>query len=292
MSSSTSYGTPYSGVVVPMITPFTPAGAIDEAAIGRIVDHLVGFRVTGIFPRGTTGEAMSLPPEERRRVVAATAKHTGNRAMLYAGIASTCFRESTEGAKAYEQLGVKALVAHVPSYYPIVDAEIEAYFLRLADAVRLPLVLYNIPATTHHTIAVDVVDRLRKHSNIVAIKDSSGDKPRLTEMLARFGGRGGFPVLVGSSPAFSHGLRHGAIGLVPSGAHLVGDKYQQQFEAAMAQRWDDVERLQAETDAAVMPYLKGRTMGQGLAALKAILEKRGLCGRTMLPPLRDHVGDV
>jgi len=111
-------------------------------------------------------------------------------------------------------------------------------------------------------------------------------------MLARCGGRGGFPVLVGSSPAFTHGLRQGAVGLVPSGAHLVGAQYQAMYEAAMAERWDDVERLQAETDAVVTAYLKGRTMGQGLAVLKAILEKRGLCGRTMLPPLRDHVGDA
>jgi 4-hydroxy-tetrahydrodipicolinate synthase len=275
-----------------MITPFTPAGAVDEAAIGRLVDHLIGFRVSGIFPLGTTGESMSIHPSDRRKVVDATAKHLGGDVTLYAGIASTCFRESVEAAAAYEQLGVKAVVAHVPSYYPLNDAEIEAYFFRLADAVRLPLVLYNIPATTHHSIPLDAVDRLSKHPNIVAIKDSSGDKPRLVEMLSRCGGRGGFPILVGSSPAFSHGLRHGAIGLVPSGAHLVGDKYQQQYEAAMAERWDDVERLQAETDAVVMPYLKGRTMGQGLAVLKAMLEKRGLCGRTMLPPLRDHVGDA
>ena len=282
--------TPYSGVVVPMVTPFTPGGGVDEAAIGRIIDHLVGFRVAGIFPLGTTGESMSLHPEDRRRVVAATAKSIGGRAMLYAGIASTCFRESVEAAAAFEQLGVSAVVAHVPSYYPLADDEIEAYFLRLADAVRLPLVLYNIPATTHHSIPIDVVDRLRHHPNVVAIKDSSGDRPRLAEMLARCGGRGGFPVLVGSSVAFSHGLRHGAVGLVPSGGHLVGDKYQAMFEAGMAQRWDDVERLQAETDDAVAPYLKGRTLGQGLAALKAIMEQRGLCGRTMLPPLRDHAG--
>ena len=284
--------TPYSGVVVPMVTPFTPAGAVDEPAIGRIVDHLIGMGVQGIFPLGTTGESMSMNPEERRRVVAATAKHVGKRAMLYAGIASTSFRESADAAAAYESLGVRAVVAHVPSYYPLSDDEIEAYFLRLADAVRLPLVLYNIPATTHHSISLDVLDRVRKHPNIVAIKDSSGDRPRLAEMLSRCGGRGGFPVLVGSSPAFTHGLRHGAIGLVPSGAHLVGDKYRGMYDAAMVERWEDVERLQAETDAVVTPYLKGRTLGQGLAVLKAILEQRGLCGRTMLPPLRDHVGAI
>jgi hypothetical protein len=64
------------------------------------------------------------------------------------------------------------------------------------------------------------------------------------------------------------------------------------FEAGMKQDWIEVERLQHLTDAACAQYLKGRSLGQGLAALKAILEQRGLCSRTMAPPLLDHVGQV
>jgi len=283
---------PYRGVVVPMVTPFTPAGAIDEPAIGRIVEHLVAARLAGIFPLGTTGESMSIHPDEKRRVVAATVKHTSGRAMVYAGIAGNCFRESVEAAAAFADLGVAAVVAHMPSYYPLNDDEIESYFLRLADSVPLPLVLYNIPATTHHSIALDSVDKLRKHPNIVAIKDSAGDRQRLSELLQRCGGRGGFPVLVGSSVNFTHGLKLGAVGLVPSGGHLAGPQYQAMFESAMSERWDDVERLQHETDAVCARYLKGRSLAQGLAALKALMEAQGLCGRTMLPPLKDHVGNV
>jgi hypothetical protein len=60
------------------------------------------------------------------------------------------------------------------------------------------------------------------------------------------------------------------------------------YEAAMKNDWNEVERLQAETDAAVTQYLKGRSLAQSLAVLKTILEQRGLCGRTMLPPIRDY----
>lgn len=282
----------HSGVVVPMITPFTPGGGIDEAAVGRICDTLLAGGVAGIFPLGTTGESASIHPDDKRKVIAATTRHINGRARIYAGIASNCLRESIGAAAAYEQLGVQAVVAHMPSYYPLSDAEIESYFLRLADAVKLPLVLYNIPATTHHQIALDSIDRLREHPNIVAIKDSAGDKQRLTGLLHRAGGRGGFPVLVGSSVNASHGLRHGAVGLVPSGGHLVPREYQQLFEAAMKQDWIEVERLQHLTDAVCAQYLKGRSLGQGLAALKAILEERGLCSRTMAPPLLDHVGQI
>lgn len=284
--------TKYSGVVVPMISPFTPAGAIDEPAVGRIVEYLVSNRIGGIFPAGTTGESMSIPPEDKRQLVAATVKFVKKRAMVYAGIASNCFRESVEAAKAYQDAGVDAVVAHMPSYYPLNDTEIETYFLRLADNVKLPLVLYNIPITTHHSISLDSVDKLRKHPNIVALKDSAGDRARLTELLARTGGRDGFPVLLGSSATFTHGLRAGGVGLVPSGAQLVAAEYQGMFEAAMADRWDEVERLQHVTDEMTAKYIKNRSLGQGLAVLKALMEKRGLCGRTMLPPLRSYEGPL
>jgi 4-hydroxy-tetrahydrodipicolinate synthase len=212
--------------------------------------------------------------------------------MVYAGIAGNCFRESVDAAKEYKQLGADAVVAHMPSYYPLSDAEIEEYFNRLADSVPLPLVLYNIPATTHHSIALGVVDRLRKHQNVVAMKDSSGDPKRITELLAMTGGRGGFPVLLGSSTTFTHGLKHGGVGIIPSGGHLVPREYQAMYVAAMNKQWNEVERLQAETDAACAAYLRGRSIGQGLAALKVLLEQRGICGRTMLPPLRDVDGEL
>jgi dihydrodipicolinate synthase/N-acetylneuraminate lyase len=72
----------------------------------------------------------------------------------------------------------------------------------------------------------------------------------------------------------------------------VPDLYQSMYEQAMADRWSEVERLQRETDAVCQQYLKGRSLGEGLAALKALLEKRGICGRTMLPPLRDFDGSL
>jgi 4-hydroxy-tetrahydrodipicolinate synthase len=289
MSSSSSK---FRGVVVPMITPFTTAGSIDESAVGRIVELFVANRLAGIFPLGTTGEASSIIREEKRRLVVATIKATAGRAMVYVGVASNCFAESVESAKAYQQMGANAVVAHMASYYPLNDAQIETYFLKLADSVPLPLVMYNIPATTHHSISLDSIDRLRKHPNIVALKDSANDPSRLNELFQRVGARGEFPVLLGSSAQFTHGLKCGGVGLVPSGAHLMPGEYQSMFESAMADRWYQVETLQKQTDAQCARYLKGKSLGDGLATLKAIMESRGLCGRTMLPPLVDHVGDA
>lgn len=282
-----SIRTAYQGVVVPMVSPFTRQGAIDEPAVGRIVEHLLRAGVAGIFPLGTTGESVSIPADEKRRLVAAVVRAVNSRAKVYAGISGNCLRESVDAALAYRDLGVDAVVAHPPFYYALSDEEIETWFLQIADASPLPLVLYNIPSTTRQEIALDVLDRLRRHDRIVAIKDSSADPQRISQLLERTGGRGGFPVLLGASPMYPHGLRLGAIGLVPSGAHLVPDLYQQMFLAAMRGDFARVDELHEQTSATCAEYLTGRTLPAGLAKLKAILEARGLCGRTMMPPIKD-----
>src|SRR4029077_5506304 len=100
-SQSQNLQNKWRGVVVPMISPFTPAGAIDESAVKRVVDHLVGGGVHGIFPLGTTGGALAIHADDRRTRVAATVKAVAGRSMVYAGIPSNCFRESVDAAKTY-----------------------------------------------------------------------------------------------------------------------------------------------------------------------------------------------
>ena len=175
----------FRGLVVPMVSPFTPDGRIDEPAVERIVNHLVAGGVHGIFPLGTTGEAASIRPQEKQKLVAVAVQAAGNHATVYAGIASNCLQESIEAARIYAEIGADAFVAHPPCYYPLTDQQIETYFSKLADQVPRPLVLYNIPATAHQSISLDAIGRLRKHPNIVAIKDSAADAGSHLRIAAR-----------------------------------------------------------------------------------------------------------
>jgi dihydrodipicolinate synthase/N-acetylneuraminate lyase len=273
-----------------MVTPVTPTGEIDVPAVGRIVDYLITGGAAGIFVLGTTGEAASVSVRHGFRLMAATVAAVASRAIVYAGVSANSFDDSVQAASRAADLGIDAVVAHPPCYYLLTDQQIESYFVRLADHVSRPLVLYNIPQTTRLSIPIEAVVRLSKHGNIAAIKDSSPDPERISALLTATGGRGGFPVLLGNSVLFSRGLKLGAVGLVPSGAHLVPEAYRQMLDAALAKQWDNVERLQASTDAACSGYGRGQSLGQSLAVLKFQLEQRGLCGRTMLPPLTDYSG--
>lgn len=277
--------TKYQGVVVPMVSPFTAEGRIDEPSVKKVVDYLASAGVAGIFPLGTTGESVSIHADDKRHLIELVVKHTAGRSMVYAGISSNCLRESVELSQFAKTAGVDAVVAHPPSYYPLSDREIETHLFKLADASALPLVLYNIPQTTKLNIPIESVLKLAGHPNVVALKDSSPARERIESVVKQCGGRGGFPVLLGNSSLFTAGLKAGGVGIIPSGAHIVGPEYQALFEAAMNNEWAAVEQLQAKTDAACAAYLKGNSIAQGLAALKAILHERGLCTRHVLPPL-------
>ena len=278
----------YRGVIVPMVTPFTPEGNSDKAAVRRVVEHLVSGGVHGIFVLGTTGEAASIPLEERHALVEMTVEATAGRVTTYVGISANCFRESVEAAKAYGRMGINAVAAHPPFYYPLSGQEIEAWYQELADAVPRPLLLYNIPQTTHLSIPLDVVERLSRHGNIVGIKDSASDVQRLEELLRRVGNGEDFSVLLGTGGLFSQGLWGGAHGLVPSLGNLDPVSCRALYDAAQAGNGTEMERVHQAMLALSAQYQQGRLLGESLAILKAMMAERGLCGPTMLPPLRTY----
>ena len=170
-----------------MITPVTPHGELDEPAVRRVIDHLIEGGVSGIFILGTTGESASIPAAMKSRLVALTVEHTAKRVMVYAGISHNCLTYSVEAAQTFFELGVDVTVAHLPSYYELNPAEQEAYFITLSKNLTGPLMLYNIPITTHMSMPLGVIERLSKLTNIVGMKDSENDAARLANEINLFG---------------------------------------------------------------------------------------------------------
>ena len=273
------------GVIVPMVTPVTPGGNLDEPALDKLIDFLLAAHVDGIFVLGTTGEAPSVPRHWRLRLVERTVARVGNRAMVYAGIGDTCLADSIEAGKQYLSAGTDVLVALPPVYYPLQPVELVAYFKSLLDRVGGPVILYNIPATTRVSIPPDVLEQLQGHPRLLGIKDSENDSRRLEELMARFGKRPGFSVFIGVGVLMDKGLKLGAQGIVPSVGNLVPETCVQLCLSAARGDWLEAEKHAARMVAVAGIYQNGRTLGQSLAALKAALHWRGLCGLDVLPPL-------
>ncbi len=275
----------YQGVIVPMATPFTAAGKIDEQGACRIIDHLCSAGVAGVFVLGTTGESASIATDQKKKMADITVKHTNRRAMTYAGISDNCFDNSVAAAKTYFDLGIDAVVAHVPCYYSLGDDEICRYYAALAEAVDGPLMLYNIPKTTNMSISIEAVEKLSSHRRIVGLKDSANDPARMEKMLEKFAGRDDFSYVLGFAPLGAKAFGLGADGIVPSTGNLVPAMYQQLFEKARQGNHQDAQKLQELTNQVSSVYQANRSLGQSLAALKMMMSIVGLCGPTMLPPL-------
>ena len=148
-----------------MVTPVTQDGQIDVEAVKRIIDF---FAASGVSPllMGTTGEGNSVSQADGQLLVETAVQTAAGRIKIYAGLTGNCFAEQVRQAEVYTALGADVIVATLPSYYALTPEQMYDYYKTLADCITGPLMLYNILATTHMSIPVDVINRLADHPNI------------------------------------------------------------------------------------------------------------------------------
>lgn len=274
----------YRGVVVPMVTPVTQDGRLDVESVERIIDF---FAHSGVSPllMGTTGEGNSVGQADGQLFVETAVKAAGGRIMIYAGLTGNCFEEQVRQAEVYTALGADVIVATLPTYYALTPDQMYDYYKTLADCIKGPLMLYNILATTHMSIPVDIVRQLAEHPNIVGLKDSERDLERMAQCIEIAKGRDDFAYFCGWAAQSAHSLELGGNGIVPSTGNFVPEMFQQLFNAAVAGDMETANRLQDETNEIAKIYQKDRTLGQSLAALKVMMQTKGLCEPWMLMPL-------
>ena len=274
----------YCGVVVPMVTPVTPEGRLDIGAVERIIGFFALAKVSPLL-MGTTGEGNSVSREDGLLFVETAAKAASGRITIYAGLTGNCFSEQLAQAEAYTKAGADVIVATLPTYYALTPEQMEHYYKTLADAITGPLMLYNILATTHMSIPVDVIRRLADHPNIVGLKDSERDLERMAQCIDIAKGRQDFCYFCGWAAQSAHSLELGGDGIVPSTGNFVPELFRLLYEAAIEGDMATANRLQDETNEIAKIYQKDRTLGQSLAALKVMMQTKGLCGPDMLMPL-------
>lgn len=210
-----------SGVIPPLVTPINQDETVNYHQLKQVIDHLIDGGVDAIFINGSTGEFARFPGETREIILAEAVKLTAKRVPVYAGVGDAGQELVLRNIKWAEQAGADALVVSLPYYFPVrEDGEAVPFFLAAAESTRLPVMLYNIPSTTGASISLDAIEALFPLDNIIGIKDSSGDLPRLLETIKRFKGRDkDFAVVIGSEELSYEGLKAGADGLVPSMAN-------------------------------------------------------------------------
>lgn len=270
---------------MPMVTPVTAKGELDEPAVDRLVDSLMAGGVSGIFVLGTTGEGANVPKPFRRQLVSRAVQRAGNRCLIYAGLGDLQPSEFA-AANDFFRDGAHAVVAHPPISVPVPAAELAGWYRALLDQLEGPLILYNMPTTTKVSIPLDAVESLLGHPRLAGIKDSENNPARHEELLRRFGGRPGFSIFVGVGALMEKGLKRGANGIVPSVGNLIPDVCQDLCTSAWRGDWEAASSHFSRMNTVAALYQKGRTLNESLTFLKAAVSCRGLCAPHVLPPLR------
>jgi len=273
-----------SQVIVPMVSPFNTDHTIDDAAVSRICTMLVSAGVS-VFVLGTTGEGDSMSQEQRYKLIQSTVREVNGRSKVYAGLTGNSLSESVKDARKYADFGVDYLVAKLPSYYPLNENQMLSYLEQLADSVTLPMFIYNIPATTHHSIPIQVIEQLSHHPRIAGLKDSEQNQDRLDESIRLWGERDDFDYLIGWASMSAYGLMSGANGIVPSSGNICPEWYVQLIDCVRNSDDSTALLLQAKTNQISAMYQKGRSLSHSIPALKVMMKIKGLCSGEVLTPM-------
>jgi len=180
---------PFRGVFPYLVSPIRADGSVDRPILAHLCQNLVEAGVHGLTPLGSTGEFAYLDWEQKRTIVETVVEAAGGRVPVIAGVAATTTADAVRQARAFANLGADGILAIMEAYFPVSEAATGDYFLAIADATELPVVLYTNPNFQRSDLTLPVIARLADHPNIGYIKDASSNTGRLLSIINAVGDR-------------------------------------------------------------------------------------------------------
>jgi 4-hydroxy-tetrahydrodipicolinate synthase len=234
------------GAFTALVTPFTADGRFDEAALRRLVRWQVLAGIDGLVPVGTTGEAPTLTPAERERVIAITVETVAERSSrprvpVVAGTGTNDTVATIAATRRAAELGADAALVVAPYYNRPDGRMLEAHFRAVADDGGLPIVVYNVPSRTGTNVPADTFLRLAEHPRVVAIKEASGNVEQ-SARICRERPRD-VAVLAGDDAWTLPILALGGDGVVSVASNEIPGELVAMCDAARASDWDGARRI-------------------------------------------------
>lgn len=209
----------FAGAGVALVTPFTPAGELDEPALRRLVARQVEGGIDVLVPCGTTGESVTLSSDEQERVVAVTLEVAAGKVPVLAGAGSNDTRTAVEKTRRYAAMGASGILSVGPYYNKPTPEGFFRHFSAIADASTAPVMVYNVPGRTGSNIDARTLLRLAGHPNITAVKEASGNLGQVMEVLRER--PAGFEVLSGDDALTLAFMALGGEGIISVAANQV-----------------------------------------------------------------------
>ena len=267
------------GASTALITPFTD-GEIDYEALGRLIELQISGGIEALVIGGTTAEAATLSDEERYKLYTFAKGKIGGRARLILGTGTNDTRVALAHTRFAERLGCDGVLLVTPYYNKGTEEGIEKHYLKIAESVDLPIIVYNVPSRTGVNLGIRLLERLAKHPNIVGLKEASDSTDRLVQ-LAAFGDE--LWLYSGNDSQIYPTLSLGGAGVISVASNLlpvtVGNLCKSYFEG----RTEEALRLQIR----LMPFIRSLFIETNPAPIKYAMSRLGLCSCEVRLPLSE-----
>ncbi|WPL17152.1 4-hydroxy-tetrahydrodipicolinate synthase [Thiorhodovibrio winogradskyi] len=267
------------GSIVALITPMTPSGAVDEQALRRLVDFHVAAGTVALVSVGTTGESATLDEAEHCDVIARTLEMAAGRIPVIAGTGANSTTEAIRLTRCAKEAGADAALLVTPYYNKPTQEGLYQHHKAVAEAVDLPQLLYNVPGRTACDLKPETVARLARVSNIVGLKEATGDVTRVPILRALCGED--FLLYSGDDGSCCDFMLAGGDGVISVTSNLVPDKMQAMCVAALAGDADQARAFNSVLD----PLHQGLFVESNPIPVKWALAEMGLCQPGIRLPL-------
>ena len=275
----------FKGSIPALVTPFRD-GQVDFKAFEALVERQIEAGSGALVPCGTTGESATLSHEEHRTVVERCVQIVKGRVPIIAGCGSNSTREAIELVAHAKKVGADAALTVCPYYNRPDQRGLYAHFSAIADAVQLPLILYNVPSRTASDILPETVAALSALPNVMGIKDATGDLARATRHLQECAD--GFVLLSGDDPSAIGFYAQGGVGCISVTANVVPELMAKIHAACLAGDFATARELEGKV------YLLHRALFRSPSPgpSKYALSRLGLCDPEIRLPLLSPPDDV
>ena len=231
------------GIITAMVTPFESSGNIDIKATEILIEKLIANGVQGIFVLGTNGEFHVIENDMKIKFAKKVVEIVAKRVPVYAGAGGNSTDEVIKLGKQMIAVGVDALSVITPYFVSLKENELYNHYQMIAENLAIPIVLYNIPKNTGINLSFELVSKLSKISNIIGIKDSSGDINNIAGYIDNTS-RDEFSVLSGSDSLILKALKLGATGAISATSNLLTTNNVQIYKQFIAGNLDKAEQWQ------------------------------------------------
>ena len=237
---------PLQGSFVALVTPMLENGSLDFDALEALVEWHIKSETNGIVSVGTTGESATVSVPEHLEIIKKTIDFVDGRVPVIAGTGGNSTQEAVDLTQTAAELGADYALIVTPYYNKPNQEGLFQHFIKIADSVEIPQILYNVPSRTACDLRPDTVMRLASHQNIVGIKEALDSSERLSELIRisqSVADQKNFSVFSGDDPSFSSFMANGGDGVISVAANIVPKYISQICSLNLSDQFDHAEEL-------------------------------------------------